>query len=243
MVISLVGLRRHWTLWIALFISAAYLPWGFHRLIPQSTPAHRPGIITRFSARGRWVALTFADGSASPVNSTVVHDVAQAGDRATFFVAGLNALPRARWIHLARRLGDDIENHSEAHINLALHPYAQDVRDLQRANQAIQEVAGARPHWLYPPYGAASPAVLKAARTAHLSLVLPRPSDVISLDGKSANNLVESVLTRVQPGAIIVLDDNRRDSALSRALPKILSLLAVRGYHVGSVAQLWRRAR
>lgn len=240
MVISLRKLRRRWAIFLALALLLGYSPWLARTLSPAPLKPEPYGIISHFSGRGRWVALAFANVGLSPA---VVGDLAQAGVHATFFVTGMSAARNKRWIRLARRMGDDIESHTEGHINLAVHPYSQDLADLRAAQTAIQESGGIRPRWLFPPYEAIGPAGLHAARMLKLGVILPSHDTIVSTGYSTTDLLVHQVLEAVKPGAIVVLDDLGPQSGLTAALPRILSLLAIKGYHVGSVTELWRRSR
>lgn len=241
MVISLTGLRRHWALVLAIVVLLAYMPWTVREFATPTPWSEWPGIVNHFSVSGRWVALAFADGPDGLMTAQLAQDVSNYGDQATFFVVGLNVRQQRRGLLRARQLGDDIESHSEGHINLAVHSYGQDLRDLTRANRAIARVTGVFPHWLLPPYGAVNARVMRAAHTLGLSVVLPSPGEDLATNAASPTDIVQHVLAHLTPGAIIVLDANTGDQDILRALPTLLGLIRLDGYHVGTVVQLWDR--
>jgi peptidoglycan/xylan/chitin deacetylase (PgdA/CDA1 family) len=55
--------------------------------------------------------------------------------------------------------------------------------------------------------------------------------------------IIQQVLSHVHAGAIIVLPDRVDDRAVLQALPRLLHLLHVEGYRVGSVTDVQRYAR
>jgi peptidoglycan/xylan/chitin deacetylase (PgdA/CDA1 family) len=240
MVISLTRIRRHWARWLAIVLLAIYAP----GLVPRTGPPRRrvaSPIVAAIPLTHRWVALAFADGAVSAIGPGVLRELSAEGDHATFFVSGDQTMAEGRWLSAAVRLGDDVESHTEGHINLAVHSYVEDYHDLSQASAIIQSLVGYRPHWLLPPYGALGSTGLRAARACHLRVVRPPGPDWIAVAGLSQDQLAARVLRDLTPGAIIVLDDPGDNGQLGRELPRVLSLVALKGYHVGSIAELWRR--
>ena len=233
MVISLRRLRRRWARIAAIAIVLWYLPW-----IAAQTGAgavSHPRVINHLAAAGRVVALTLADGPADPVVPAVLGALKRSHVSATFFVVGLTAAGQSAVLRRARRLGDGIENHSQAHINLAAHSFGQDLADLRAADRAIARAAGTRPHWLLPPYGAVNRAVLRAARQAGLAVVLPSPWENAAYVPDDPAELVHRVLSHAAPGDIIVIHPGLDPDGLGRAVTEIVALLHAEGYWAGSL--------
>jgi peptidoglycan/xylan/chitin deacetylase (PgdA/CDA1 family) len=240
-VIVLTGIRRHWARMLALMVLLAYVPWVVHGFSAARPPSRPQGTISHFVVSGRWVALAFADSPNGLATARVAQEVANYGDHATFFVVGLNAWPERDGLRRARQLGDDIESHSEGHINLAAHSYGEDVRDLMRANHAIERAIGERPYWLLPPYEAVTDRVVKAAHVLGLAIVLPSAGENIVLNGDRPSAIVHEVLAHLTPGAVLVINPGVHDRLLMQELPTLLDLIRLDGYHAGSVIQLWQR--
>lgn len=241
MVISLVGAKRRWALIAAILVLIFYTPW----LIRAFTPSPRKGppsrVVSQFSVSGRWIALAFADIPEDQTGRAIIGDLAAHRVHATFFVTGQSTVRFKGWMRLARRRGEDIENHSQAHINLSVHPLHQDVADLQKAQAAIQKAVGARPHWLLPPYGAVNATVIEAAQAVHLRVVRPRLCDVVAVGGLTGQALIHHVIEDLKPGAIVILEGMNGQTASD--IPRLLSLIAIKGYHVVSIPDLSRRSR
>ncbi|PSR20375.1 MAG: hypothetical protein C7B45_15295 [Sulfobacillus acidophilus] len=228
---------------LALVMLLAYVPWALHGFGADSDLSRPAGTVTHFTVSGRWVALAFAlDGSQGAVTAHLAQEVASSGDYATFFVVGLNVWKEQASLRRARQLGDDIESHSEGHINLAAHSYAADLQDLARANRAIERATGQRPRWLLPPYGAVSGSVVRAAHALGLGVILPSVGESIAAQTRRPSTLAQDILAHLTPGAILVLSVGAHDHLLVQELPTLLDLLRLDGYHVGSVGQLARRS-
>lgn len=240
-VISLRGVRRHWARLLAIAAALAYSPWlwgmAAHSAIGAASPR---GVISRLPTQARWVALAFDDGPNPAAAGAILADLDRYQAHASFFVVGLNAERERRFIIAAARAGNAIENHTDGHINLSIHTFAQDLADLKAANQAIRSISGATPHWLSPPYGAISRAAQRAAGKLNLAIVLPTPGERVANGAPSPSAIIRQIMAHVEPGSIIMLPDGPGNEAALKALPTILSLLRVEGYRVGSISQVWR---
>lgn len=232
---------RHWALGLAFLVVAAYIPWAVRQVWPLRHGPSPPGeIVSSIPVSGRWVALAFADGPSSPATPGILRDLAVYGAHASFFVVGLNLKRHPGWVRQAAARGNDIETHTEGHINLATHSYSQDVADLEQAKRRIQQLVGTRPHWLLPPYGVWNAAALEAARAAGLTLVVPSAGEGVRQDEQRPSQIVHQVLSHIRPGAVIVLHDGPFGTSVLEALPTLLHLLRVDGYRVGSIPEVWR---
>lgn len=241
-VVSLRPIRRHWAGILAVALVLFYIPWGWRQATGSDTTASS-GVVTHVAARGRWVALAFADGPSTAVSQAVLQDLARNHAHATFFVVGLNLVNEKGWARRAMKSGNEIQSHGEGHINLAVHSFQQDLRDLSAANHTIETITGVRPRWLSPPYGELSQGALAAARRLGLTIVLPSRGEGVDAGEMNASAIVRQVMAHVEPGAIILLHDGTGNQAILRALPTILHLLTVEGYHIESLSQVWAHSR
>ena len=105
------------------------------------------------------VALTFDDGPHPAYTDQLLDILEENGAVATFFEVGqkLSGAPEA--VRRAEKLGCEIGSHSYRHANLGkLDPEVLE-SDLAAADAAFEEVLGAAPTLLRPPYGATSKAL------------------------------------------------------------------------------------
>ena len=198
-------------------------------------------------ARGRVVqpvvALTFDDGP-DQRTSEALDILARYGVKATFFVIGEEVQQRPE---LARRIvaeGHAIGNHTFSHPLLLAADLPEKVeQELDGATAAIKAATGVTPTVFRPPHGWRSPWLIDLANRKGYTVV----TWSIALDdwfGPSAEVIAEHVLKRAQPGAIILLSEDREGklepstgNALA-ALPTIIEALQARGYRFVTVPEL-----
>lgn len=187
------------------------------------------------------VALTFDDGPSADTERIL--DVLAAHDlRATFFMLGRQV---ELFPEIARRVideGHEVGNHSYSHPIYLFRGPSEIRHQLERAQEAITNVTGARPRFARPPCGVRTPAYFAAARRLRLRTV---QWSVAGFDWKklSAAEIAERVLRDVGPGSVILLhdgdSDGKRDrSATVAALPIIIEGLQRRGLNVVPLSQL-----
>jgi peptidoglycan-N-acetylglucosamine deacetylase len=181
------------------------------------------------SARQKPVALTF-DGGPSGYTPKIERILQRKHVRATFFWVGSRTFG---WEKVVRRISDEgheIANHSWFHDDLTTLSADAVRRDLTRTNRRLIRLTGERPAIFRPPYGAINPQIRQIAADLDLRTVT---WDADSLDWTSpgCEEIVRVVMTRVRPGAIVLLHDgggNRRQTVC--ALPRIIRKLRGRGY-------------
>jgi len=192
---------------------------------PNTTriPAARSG--------GQLISLTFDDGPDPDVTPAVLTLLAGAGARATFFCVGQRAEAHPTLVAAIRDQGHGIENHSYGHPNgfAFLGPRGM-LREVMRAQDAIERAGGGRPACFRAPAGIQNPWLSGVLVKAGLSLVswTRRGFDTVSHDG----DRVASRLTRgLGAGDILLLHDGnsaltaKRAPVVLDALPKVLDAM------------------
>lgn len=133
--------------------------------------AHILGMQTHLDDR-RGVAITFDDGPHPEGTPAVLEALARLGAPATFFLTGEQV---ARYPAVAREIvdrGHSIGLHGHLHRPLPLRMPRSSAQDIRTAYAVIEQATAAEPSLYRPPYGAANPAALLAARRAGLRPVL-----------------------------------------------------------------------
>jgi len=187
------------------------------------------------------VALTFDDGPSADTERIL--DVLGAHNlSATFFMLGRQV---ELFPEVARRVideGHEVGNHSYSHPIYLFRRPSETRQQLERAQETITKVTGARPRFARPPCGVRTPAYFNAARRLGLRTV---QWSVAGFDWKklTGSEIATRVLREVEPGSVILLHDGdsarRRDrSATVAALPMIIEGLRVRGLNVVPLSQL-----
>jgi peptidoglycan/xylan/chitin deacetylase (PgdA/CDA1 family) len=178
------------------------------------------------------VAITFDSGRDISSAADIMRILDQQKVKGTFFIAGkaLDAQPQ-----IARELYADghlVGNHSYHHDQWRwLDPR---YPELERTQDAFARDVGACPVWFRPPHGDKTPLMERVVHEHGMKMAMwdvsagtKKPSD--------PNVVAQRVLSKVKPGSIIDLNaeltnkDDRGQSVLVQALPKILAGLHARG--------------
>ncbi|MWV44447.1 polysaccharide deacetylase family protein [Paenibacillus sp. HJL G12] len=165
------------------------------------------GVAVRGRA-GRQIALTFDDGP-DPLYTPRLLDLLQKkGIKATFFVLGSKA---ERYPELIKRIyleGHQIGIHNYTHLpNWLMSPRHIREKHVGRTADVIERITGERPTFYRPPWGILNIGDLFTLRkTYHIVLW-----SIMARDwGKERKKkpLKERILSRLEPGSIIVLHDS-----------------------------------
>ena len=191
------------------------------------------------------MALTFDDGP-SEWTEPLLGLLEQHGAKATFFVLGASIAGRESTLRQIVVAGHELGNHTESHLDLA--EVADDVlaAELRGGAGAIAAVVGHEPRLVRPPYGAVPRRVALLAGRMSFGPVVMWSVDPMDWNQQSAGPIVEHVLERLQPGAIIDLHDGiPPDSngvptrqATVDAVARLLPALRERGYRLVTISQL-----
>ncbi|MFF7977070.1 polysaccharide deacetylase family protein [Streptomyces sp. NPDC007905] len=181
------------------------------------------------------VALTFDDGP-TQYTAAVLDALERQHTVATFFLIGPHALQYRKDVLRQQRDGDAVGDHTVTHLRLTRLRPARIDYELETAAGQMASVTGHLPTLFRPPFGAWNAKVRAAAGAEGLSVVM---WSISAKDWKYHNaHLIEQrVLTRVRPGAIIVLHD--RYATTPPAVPRIVHALKGRGYVLVTVPQMF----
>jgi peptidoglycan-N-acetylglucosamine deacetylase len=257
-------------LWLALFARCLFYSFPDIRILPAPRPARRrwalagvvlavfallafsalsPGaqVFGKVVAHGRpgekVVALTFDDGP-SPYTAQVLDILARYQVKATFFLIGQNV---ERHPDLARRIvaeGHAVGNHTYSHpLWGAAETPVHDMQELNAAETAIFRATGIAPNLFRPPHGWRSPWMVRIAHSLGYRVVTWNVA-AGDWDRPQPQVIAEHVLSRLRPGAIVLLHDGletQADPAMQNtvaALPLIIEGLQARGYRLVTVPEL-----
>ena len=188
------------------------------------------------------IALTFDDGPNEPYTSQVLDILDSYGIKATFFVVGKNV---EYYPDVARRIvmeGHTLGNHSYTHKVLTEFEVP-DYSEVDRAQNAIYQITGVKPHLFRPPYGRKTPWQLEYVKGEGLLTVTW--SDSAKDPHRPPPHLIEEqILQHAHSGRIILLHDGdgtKHGSDRSQtvaALPHIIESLKVQGFTFVTVPEL-----
>jgi peptidoglycan-N-acetylglucosamine deacetylase len=179
-------------------------------LVPRSQWWGR--VITRFRTDAPEVWLTIDDGPDGSDTAALLDLLESHGAKATFFVKG-NRLLELR--ELGRQIvssGHELGNHSHAHPSGSfwmLSPQRLE-REISDCSEAIEEVSGARPRRFRPPVGMKNFFVHPILERHGLELIGWSARGFDGLPFSSAEAVVERIMQKVRPGAILLIHEGRR---------------------------------
>ena len=183
------------------------------------------------------IALTFDDGPHPSQTHRILDILEKYGVKATFFMIGVNVrnYPDAAREVISR--GHEVGNHTYSHIcpkNLSESGLA---KELDRCEDALEDLCEYRPHLFRPPEGVLNAYVQHCSERGDYSLIL-WSVDTRDWAVKNAEVIAERVLSKVQPGDIVLMHDYIANSKTPEALEILLPKLLALGYEPVTVSEL-----
>lgn len=183
------------------------------------------------------VALTFDHSWGNKFTPSILDTLKENNIRATFFIMGPWA---QKYPEVAKRIaadGHEIGSHGYRHENYG-DMSAEWVReDIQKAHNQIKEVTGVEPSLLRPPNGHYSRQSLKVTDELGYKTII---WNVDSLDWKNPGRdvIIDRVMKRLKPGAIILMHASDTPVQTADALPILLGKIKAEGYQIVTVGEL-----
>jgi peptidoglycan-N-acetylglucosamine deacetylase len=179
--------------------------------------------------RGRELAFTFDDGP-GVYTHYALEKLAQAHERATFFVVGRAIQAWPGWIRRELKVAA-LGDHTFTHSDLLEMPSTEVASELETDRQLIVRESGQSVDLFRPPYGAQDRAVNRVASRLGLLDIMWSMDSRDSL-GAGWAGIIKHIESDLRPGAIILMHENRGQTI--RALTRLLPLLHKR--HLRSVS-------
>ncbi|MFQ5628618.1 MAG: polysaccharide deacetylase family protein [bacterium] len=173
-------------------------------------------IFWRAKTSEKIIALSFDDGPNKVFTPDLLQTLDQYRVPATFFLIGQHVENSPA---IAKEIANgphEIGNHTFTHPTLPLLDDDEVTRELRDTHEIIGEVTGKQPTFMRPPMGLFTKRVVNlAARLGYLTVV----GDVYPRDPHKpgAEKIIRRVLSRVQPGSLIILHDGGNTSCVDRS--------------------------
>jgi peptidoglycan/xylan/chitin deacetylase (PgdA/CDA1 family) len=132
--------------------------------------------------------------------------------------------------------GHEIGNHSWSHASLVAMSDGAIRSQLSRTQAAVEKAAGVTPMVFRPPYGLTNRRVAAVAKSFRLPQILWHV-DPEDWKNRNARVVARRVLAGTRRGAVVLMHDIHPTSI--NAVPRILSVLAGRGFRFVTVSQLF----
>lgn len=197
-------------------------------------------ISPRVNTSQRVVALTFDDGPTVEVTEQLLATLKQEDVRATFFVIGAELEQQIETGKKIVAAGHELGNHSYSHDRMIFVTPSFVKREIERTDELIRAAGYQQDIHFRPPYGKklfALPYYL--SQNNRKTIMWDVDPDSYPEVAASSDKIVEYVLSKSQPGSIIILHvmyPSRRESL--KAVPKLIRELKLRGYIFKTVSEL-----
>ena len=220
----------------ALIACAALVLWAVHQpQIVGASVSSRQLPIYRVQCEEKRVALSFDAAWGNEDTQTLI-DILSAHDvRATFFLVGQWVEKHPESVQALAAAGEEVMNHSETHPHLNALSTDEVQKEVSACADRVEALTGTRPSLFRCPYGEYDDHVIEAIRALG---VTPIQWDVDSLDWKgiSSEEITSRVLSRVQPGSIVLFHNAAEHTP--EALPGIIESLHADGYTIVPISEL-----
>lgn len=185
-------------------------------------------------AIAKCVALTYDDGP-SPLTNQLLDTLTAKQAVATFFLYGAFIPNNPAAVQRAYDLGMEIGNHTTNHPMLTQQSPDQIDYELRDTQQRIFAITGEYPTVMRPPYGDRNATVDSIAGGNGLAVInwTDSPAD---WEAQDAASVAERTLSRVRPGAIILMHDTKQWTV--DAAPAIIDGLRAQGYTLVTVSAI-----
>jgi len=199
-------------------------------------PAESPlGVVYNSPAAGKMAALTFDDGPSKKFTPQYLNVLDRHGVHATFFLVGRHIIQEDDGLTaMISGSGNEVGCHAFDHRNLEQMNLATARQDITKAKQLIEDDAHTKVVLFRPPGGHLNQELIAMINGMGMKIVLwsVDPGDWYAGPDKIVNN----VLTKLQPGAIIILHEGK--AATLAALPTLIKGIRQRGYQLVTVSEL-----
>jgi peptidoglycan/xylan/chitin deacetylase (PgdA/CDA1 family) len=191
------------------------------------------------------LALTFDDGP-SAATPAILDMLGRHGAAATFFVNGWAVEARPEVTRRAAAEGHEVGNHTFDHIDVQGERDDDVVRDqLTRTSDLVEDVAGARPRLVRPPFGKDVCRTARIGRDVGLRPCVLWSTMVWDWDpATTAAWMVERALAEATPGSILLFHDGMppgietpREPTVA-AVAELVPALLGRGFELVTVSEL-----
>lgn len=183
------------------------------------------------------VALTFDHSWGNKFTPSILDTLKRNNIKCTFFIMGPWA---QKYPEVAKRMvtdGHEIASHGYRHENYGDMSPEWVREDIQKSHALIKEVTGVDPTLVRPPNGHYSQTSLKVTDELGYKTII---WNVDSLDWKNPGRdvIVDRVMKRIKPGAIILMHASDTPVQTAEALPILLEKIKAEGYQIVTVGEL-----
>ncbi len=182
------------------------------------------------------IAITFDDGPNPDKTPALLDALDQVHAPATFFVVGSRAEAAPALVRRMTAMGDDVEDHSYTHPNMAQTPTTMAETEILRASVVIRALSGRLPHFFRPPGGNISPAVISLSHDYGQQVAYWTVDALHAEDIGSRQGLIDYVMAHIHPGAIVLMHNGT--DVTTAAVPGLVKAIRAKGYQLVTLSNM-----
>jgi len=194
------------------------------------------GEVTRGPAGAKRVALTFDDGPTPLYTPNILSELKRFNAHCTFFLVGrmVRQYPDLALDILAH--GHELANHTYTHPNLTKLTQHEIIAEVLRTRTVMKDITGRQTHLFRPPGGNIDPFVKRQLLALDYTIVYWDINAGEYVNFAPAEQAAQ-IMSKVQPGSIILLHNGLVDGTLN-ILGPLLTALSRQGYTCVTVSEL-----
>lgn len=180
----------------------------------------------------KYIAFTFDDGPNKTNTNDIVRFLSDNKMRATFFMVGNLMASNPSVVKNVYDNKMEIGSHSWAHSNLKKQKIDVITEEMNKTDEAFNNITGDTIKLMRPPYGAITNEVKEKFNYSYILWNV----DTLDWKYKDADHLYEFVINNVDDGDVVLMHDLQTSTKI--AIERILPELYVRGYRIVTVSEL-----
>lgn len=195
-----------------------------------------PGSYSHSLTSDPWIALTFDDGPHRWYTSRILEVLENNRAKASFFLVGKLCIRYPELVQEIFTHGHSIGNHTFNHWNMTRLSEDRCLFEWLACSESIENIIGEKTRFCRPPGGKLNENVVRSAERGGMMLIT---WTINSLDcsGKSSGELKDIILSRLEPGAIILLHDGFVTTL--QALPDLIRIIREKGYKLVTLDEMF----
>lgn len=232
----------------ALFIGGRHIK-SQNRALPSSATAvlesyelnvltgkHRELPVYSVSRDDKAIALTIDAAWEDDKTAFILKTLEKYGVKATFFLCGVWVDAYPNDVKAIAAAGHEIGNHSKTHPHMNALSASAVQEEIRVLDDEIERLTGKRSTLFRAPYGEYNDTVIKAVRDIGYEPIQWNIDTIDWKEERSAETILETVLPKLAPGAIILCHNN--GFKIESYLPTLIETAQKEGYTFVTVSEL-----
>lgn len=165
----------------------------------------------------------------------IIKTLTDNGVEATFFTVGDWVQKYPETVKQLTDAGMEIGNHSYNHAHVNKLSYEQNIEDMKKCNELIQNITGKQVKYYRGPYGEYNNTVIQAAKSLNMQ-VIQWDVDTLDYEGKTPTEMCERIRKKIRNGSIILMHNDTKYTA--QGLQQIIDTIHNEGYEILPISEI-----